>query len=340
MGRNVIGIYPGNGPSDDKAAGVRSLLPRDLTALANQSWVTLLSPAIHTMLRTRWQHADANVYVNGTNSNFLKVNTLTLISGRALLEQDVEQRSSVVVIDNNLQKKLFPENVSPLGQVIFVGSLPCRVIGVARSQSSYQDTRLSLWMPWSTVGSRLLGRNWFDAIIVSIQEKIPSSIAERAITTLLTRQHGQQDFFMINSDEFVKSIEKTNFALTLFLSVVALISLIVGGIGVMNIMLVSVTERTRETGIRMAVGARRYDIRLQFLTEAVLICLMGAFLGIVISFGVGKLFSIFVQSIQMIFSFYSLLIAVTCAVLVGILSGWFPALQASRLDPAEALTRE
>ncbi|WAT04081.1 FtsX-like permease family protein [Rouxiella badensis] len=145
---------------------------------------------------------------------------------------------------------------------------------------------------------------------------------------------------MQDSAAFVSSIEKTSFALTLFLSLIALISLLVGGIGVMNIMLVSVTERTRETGVRMAVGARPRDIQWQFLTEAVLLCLIGAAIGVTVSLGLGAVLALFIPSWQMVFSLKAMLIAVGCAVVVGMLSGWLPAWQAARLDPAEALARE
>jgi len=154
------------------------------------------------------------------------------------------------------------------------------------------------------------------------------------------RLHGQQDFFILDSADFVRTVENTGFALTLFLLVMALISLLVGGIGVMNIMLVSVTERTRETGIRMAVGARQRDIQRQFLAEAILLCVAGAIAGVVLSLGIGTLLSLFIQRWQMVFSLQAILIAVLSSVVVGILSGWLPARLAARLDPAEALTRE
>jgi macrolide transport system ATP-binding/permease protein len=195
-------------------------------------------------------------------------------------------------------------------------------------------------MPWSTVTSRLLGQAWFDSIAISLGNQTPSLFAKETIQTLLMRQHGQQDFFILDSADFVRTIENTGFALTLFLLLIALISLLVGGIGVMNIMLVSVTERTRETGIRMAVGARQRDIQRQFLAEAILLCLTGAMIGVLLSLGAGMVISLFIQRWQMVFSTQAILIAVVSSVVVGILSGWLPARQAARLDPAEALTRE
>ena len=143
-----------------------------------------------------------------------------------------------------------------------------------------------------------------------------------------------------NSDSILQTIEKTTATLTLLISSIAVISLIVGGIGVMNIMLVSVTERTREIGIRMAVGARQQDILQQFLIEAVMVCLLGGTLGIIFSFGVSAIFSLFVSSMQMAFSIWSLVAAFLCSSLIGVLFGYLPARNAARLDPIEALARE
>lgn len=340
LGGNIVTLYPGKGFGDDQAAGVRSLRPRDLVALETQPWITDITPNVSSTLRIRWQRVDTNAGVNGVSAGFLKINNLTLTAGRGLLPRDVERQSSVVVIDENLRKKLFSPTTEPLGQIIMVGPLPCRVVGVARSLSSFGGNNLNVWMPWSTVTSRLLGQAWFSSIAISLGNQKQSPVAKEAIRRLLMRLHGQQDFFILDSADFVRTVENTGFALTLFLLVMALISLLVGGIGVMNIMLVSVTERTRETGIRMAVGARQRDIQRQFLAEAILLCVAGAIAGVVLSLGIGTLLSLFIQRWQMVFSLQAILIAVLSSVVVGILSGWLPARLAARLDPAEALTRE
>lgn len=340
LGSNVITLYPGHGMGDDRAAGIRSLVPRDLEALASLPWVKQVSPGITTSLRVRWQRVDTNAAVNGVSDSALKLNNLALLSGRGLLPQDIKRQSQVVVIDDNLRKKLFPPSVSPLGQVIIVGMLPCVIVGVVRSQSLFSDNVLSLWMPWTTAGYRLLEQGWFNTIAVQLYDDVPTAKAEQALQAVLTRLHGRHDFYVRNSDVFVQSLSKTSFALTLFLSLIALVSLLVGGIGVMNIMLVCVVERTRETGIRMAVGARQRDIRRQFLTEAIIVCLVGSLVGILLSFALGWGLSLITQQWRMIFSLQTLLIAVGCAVVVGLLSGWLPARNAARLDPAQALTRE
>ncbi|WP_455814670.1 MacB family efflux pump subunit [Pseudomonas graminis] len=340
LGGNILTLYPGKGFGDDQAAGIRSLRPRDLVALEALPGVTDVTPNVSSALRIRWQRADTNATVSGGSAGFLKIKNLKLIAGRGLLPRDVERQSSVVVIDENLRNKLFPPATEPLGKIIMVGPVPCRIVGVARSLSSFGDNSLNAWMPWSTVTSRLQGQTWFSSIAVSLDNQTPIVTAKEAIQIRLKRLHGQQDFFILDSADFVRTIENTGFALTLFLLVIALISLLVGGIGVMNIMLVSVTERTRETGIRMAVGARQRDIQRQFLAEAILLCLAGAMIGVVLSLGIGTVASLFIQRWQMVFSVQAILIAVLSSVVVGILSGWLPARQAARLDPAEALTRE
>lgn len=340
LGGNILTVYPGKGFGDDQAAGIRSLRPRDLAALEAQPWITDITPMVSSTLRIRWQRADTSATVSGASPGLLKINALTLVAGRGLLHRDIERQSSVVVIDENLRKKLFPPTTEPLGQIIMVGPLACKVVGVARSTSSFGGNNLNMWMPWSTVTSRLLGQAWFSSIAISLDNQTSGAAAKAIIQTLLMRLHGQQDFFILDSADFVRTIENTGFALTLFLLVMALISLLVGGIGVMNIMLVSVTERTRETGIRMAVGARQRDIQRQFLAEAILLCLAGAVTGVILSLGIGSLISLFIQRWQMVFSTKAILIAVLSSVVVGILSGWLPARQAARLDPAEALTRE
>jgi macrolide transport system ATP-binding/permease protein len=340
LGGNVITLHPGKGFGDDEAASRRSLGPRDLKLLLAQPWVKAATPNVNASLRIRWQRADTNASVNGTSAEFLETSNLETLAGRSLLPRDVAQNGSVVIINQALQQKLFPTGIDPLGQIILVGTQPCRIVGVMRSTSAYNNGALTLWMPWTTASSRLLGQNWFSSIAVSLENGLTSESAKKAIQSLLTRLHGRQDFYMQDSAAFVSSIEKTSFALTLFLSLIALISLLVGGIGVMNIMLVSVTERTRETGVRMAVGARPRDIQWQFLTEAVLLCLIGAAIGVTVSLGLGVVLALFIPSWQMVFSLKAMLIAVGCAVVVGMLSGWLPAWQAARLDPAEALARE
>ena len=177
-----------------------------------------------------------------------------------------------------------------------------------------------------------MGQSWLNSITVRVKEGFDSAEAEQQLTRLLSLRHGKKDFFTWNMDGVLKTVEKTTRTLQLFLTLVAVISLVVGGIGVMNIMLVSVTERTREIGIRMAVGARASDVLQQFLIEAVLVCLVGGALGITLS--------LLIAFTLQLFSPLALLLAFLCSTVTGILFGWLPARNAARLDPVDALARE
>ncbi|VEC93020.1 ABC transporter [Salmonella enterica subsp. enterica] len=163
--------------------------------------------------------------------------------------------------------------------------MPVIVIGVAEEKPSMygNSNLLQVWLPYSTMSDRIMGQSWLNSITVRVKDGVDSDQAEQQLTRLLTLRHGKKDFFTWNMDSVLKTAEKTTYTLQLFLTLVAVISLVVGGIGVMNIMLVSVTERTREIGIRMAVGARASDVLQQFLIEAVLVCLVGGALGISLS---------------------------------------------------------
>jgi len=202
------------------------------------------------------------------------------------------------------------------------------------------STSLSIWVPYTTVMSRMLGQSHVSSITVRVDDATPMDAAQAAISRLLVMRHGTEDFFLSNSAEIRDTIEQTTRTMTLLISAIAAIALLVGGIGVMNIMLVSVTERTREIGVRMAVGARQSDIRQQFLIEAVLVCLLGGLLGVGLSLVVGWVFDTFAPDFRMLFSTGSIVAAFACSSLIGVAFGFLPARNAAQLDPVEALARE
>lgn len=173
-----------------------------------------------------------------------------------------------------------------------------------------------------------------------IKDDVDLSVAEHAIEKIMVQRHGSKDFFIFNSDSVRQMMESTKATTSALIAAIAFISLVVGGIGVMNIMLVSVTERTREIGVRMAVGARSNDILQQFLIEAILVCLIGGLLGITLSLFIGVIFSYFVSIFPMVFSLTAIIAAFLCSSFVGIVFGYFPARRAARLDPIHALERE
>ncbi len=342
IGTNTLDVYPGRDFGDDKATSIRTLAPADLDAIAAQPYVHSVTPSTQRGLRLRYRSVDINGTVNGVSDSFFRVRDIQMARGAAFTASDVRHQSQVVVIDQNTQRKLFPDGADPVGKIILVGNLPCTVIGVSQEKKSMfgENKSLNIWLPYSTGASRLFGQQHFDSITVRIRDDQPTKAAEDSIVKLLTMRHGSKDFFTFNMDSIVKTAERTSQSLTLLLSLIAVISLVVGGIGVMNIMLVSVTERTREIGIRMAVGARQSDVLQQFLTEAVLVCLVGGLIGVTLSYGISFLFSLFVKQWQMIFSLGAVVSAFLCATLIGVLFGYLPARNAARLDPIEALARE
>ncbi|MCE4062573.1 MacB family efflux pump subunit [Pandoraea sputorum] len=342
IGTNTINIYPGKDWGDNRATAIQTLVPEDVHALSEQIYMDSATPETARSLLLRYRNVDASAMVTGVGEHFFQVRGMKIGQGIAFGADEVRRQAQVAVIDQNTRRKLFGANQNPLGEVIFVGNLPCVVIGVTvEKKSAFGDTKsLNIWVPYTTAAGRLFGQRNVDSITVRVRDGQPSKAAEKSLETLMTQRHGRKDFFTYNMDSVVKTVEKTSQSLTLLLSLIAVISLVVGGIGVMNIMIVSVTERTREIGIRMAVGARQSDIMQQFLVEAVMVCLMGGAIGIALSFGASFLFSLFVEKWKMVFSMGSVVTAFLCSTLIGVVFGFMPARNAARLDPVEALARD
>ena len=202
------------------------------------------------------------------------------------------------------------------------------------------SSSLNMHAPYTTVMNRISGSKKIGSITVKIDDSVDTTAAEKGITELLKMRHGKKDFFIMNSDTIKQTIESTTGTMKLLISSIAFISLIVGGIGVMNIMLVSVTERTKEIGVRMAIGARQGNILQQFLIEAILICLIGGITGVMISGLIGLIFNLFVKDFTMAFSAFSIVAAVLFSTLIGVIFGYMPAKRAAQLDPINALARE
>ncbi|MFL1546447.1 MULTISPECIES: MacB family efflux pump subunit [Pseudomonas] len=342
IGSNTIDIFSGTSFGDSRASAIETLMPSDVEALNQLYYVDSATPVVGRNLLLRFGNIDVDAQVNGVSDRYFTVKGLKLEAGIAFSESDARRQAQVVVIDHNTRHRLFGPNVDPLGQVILVGNLPCTVIGVtADNKNMFAASKaLNVWVPYETAAGRLLGQRHLDSITVRIKDGQPSKVVEDNVNKLMLQRHGTKDFFTNNLDSIMQTVQKTSRSLALLLSLIAVISLLVGGIGVMNIMLVSVTERTREIGIRMAVGARQSDIRQQFLVEAVMVCLIGGMIGISLSFAIGYLFSLFVKEWEMVFSLGSIVTAFACSTMIGIVFGFVPARNAARLDPIEALARD
>ncbi|EXB88068.1 MacB family efflux pump subunit [Acinetobacter sp. 272263] len=343
LGTNTITIYQGRGFGDNsRSSQVRTLIPADADALADQPYVQGVSPTVNNSVTGRFKDTEASITVNGVSDQFFDVRGLNFTAGQAFDKFAINERSQDVVIDSNTQKTLFADGSDPIGQVILLGSVPSRVIGVVEANAGmFGSDSLNVYLPYSTVMSRMLGQSNVRSIIVRVKDEYSSSAAENAILSLLEQRHGAQDVYSQNSDSIRETIENTTKTMTLLVSAIAVISLVVGGIGVMNIMLVSVTERTQEIGVRMAVGARQSDILQQFLIEAILVCILGGILGVLLSLGLGQLVTKLSNgSFQMAYSTTSMIAAFVCSSMIGIVFGFLPARNAAQLDPVAALSRE
>ena len=341
LGTSTLEIYAGSGFGDRNADKITTLRSSDADFLAQQSFVHSTTPNLSTSVYFRINNLAVTGTVNGVGEQFFAVRGYTISKGIAFDQTAVMASAQEAVIDENTVKRLFSDQ-DPIGKILMVGQLPVRIIGVAtRQQQGFGNNEsLNIWLPYTTVTNRMVGQTSLRSITVRINDNVDLNIAEQAINKIMLQRHGSKDFFIFNSDSVRETVNSSAWVLTLLISTIALISLIVGGIGVMNIMLVSVTERTREIGVRMAVGARSSDILQQFLIEAVLVCLIGGTLGIVLSFIIGFIFNYFVTSFAMSFSIISIIAAFSCSTMIGIIFGYVPAKRAAKLDPIYALERE
>jgi macrolide transport system ATP-binding/permease protein len=342
IGTNTIDVYPGKDFGDDDPRYQQALKYDDLLAIQKQPWVRSATPAVSKSLRLRASNIDVAASAEGVGAQYFNVYGMTFSEGNTFNELQLNSRAQVVVLDSNTRRQLFPHKAKVVGEVILVGNMPATIIGVAdEKQSMFGSSKiLRVWLPYSTMAGRVMGQSWLNSITVRVQEGYDSATAEQQLVRLLELRHGKKDVFTWNMDSILKTAEKTTHTLQLFLTLVAVIALVVGGIGVMNIMLVSVTERTREIGIRMAVGARASDVLQQFLIEAVLVCLVGGALGVSLSLMIAFILQLFLPGWEIGFSPLALLTAFLCSTLTGVLFGWLPARNAARLDPVDALARE
>ena len=343
MGTNTINIFPGSGFGDTRSRRIKTLTVDDANVLAQQSYLSSTTPNTSANGMLVYRNISVNGQLSGVGDQYFDVKGLKVESGRLFNANDVKEVASVVVIDQNAKEELFPDGEDPLGKVIIFKKQPLVVIGVTEKQDSVFGAMdsLSLWSPYTTVMTKVTGERDISSIVVKVKDDVSSQVAEKNLTNLLTVKHGgQKDFFTYNTDSIKKTIESTTNTMTLLISCIALISLVVGGIGVMNIMLVSVTERTREIGIRMAIGARQFNILEQFLIEAILICMIGGVIGVLLSYLIGLAFNSVVTSFAMSFSVGSVVLALACSTMIGVVFGFMPAKNASKLNPIEALSRD
>ena len=341
LGTNTIDIYAGRGFGDVRAGLARPLATGDLNALARLDYVDSVTPLIMTSVTLRRGNVNRTTQASGVGAGFFRVRGYGFATGQAFGDAAVRAQAQEAVIDDNTRRALFGPNGAAVGEVILVGSVPVRVVGVTAPKSSvfYADDTLNVWIPYTTAMARLTGQDSFRSLTLRINDGANTKAAEEGVTRLLASRHGKNDFFLFNNDTVRRTVEQTSRTNQLLVSAIAVISLIVGGIGVMNIMLVSVVERVQEIGIRMAVGARRSDILQQFLIEAVLVCVIGGVVGIALALAVAAGFARTGDGTAMVVSGASIVVAVAVSSVIGIVFGLLPARNASRLDPVAALAQ-
>lgn len=340
LGTDTITIHPGIDAGDLNSGKVATLTDEDSRDLANMTYLNGVSPVNSFSGVLVYNNVSVNSQAQGVNEQYLSIKGKKIAEGRSFSKEDVDQNNSVVVIDSNIRGKLFP-GTNALGKVILFNKQPFEVVGVTAPNTGMlaQNSSLEIFVPYTTMISKVTGNRKISSIIVRLQPDINSKLAEKGVTEFLKAKHGIKDFHTSNMDTIKQTVESTVTTMTMLISSIGFISLVVGGIGVMNIMLVSVTERTREIGIRMAIGARQYSILEQFLIESILICLIGGGLGIIVSFMIGQLFSRFL-GFPFIFSVDAIIAAICCSTLIGVIFGFMPARNASQLNPIDALSRE
>ncbi|TPW33356.1 MacB family efflux pump subunit [Martelella alba] len=341
LGTNTLEIFAGKGFGDVRAGKITTLTVADADALSGQPYAAAVTPTVSTSKTVRYGSTESNALVSGVGAQYFAAKGLELSEGRLFDATSVKSMAQDVVIDANTKDALFPET-SPVGKVIFAGDVPLRIVGVVKAQQSGfgSSGNLQLYLPYTAVQARFLGDTSLRSIILQVNDAYSMDDAQTSVTHFLTQRHGTEDFYILNTDDIRQTITSTTQTLTLLVTMIAVISLVVGGIGVMNIMLVSVSERVSEIGVRMAVGARQSDILRQFLIEAVIVCLVGGLLGIGGALAIGFVFSLFVSSFSLVYSATSIVAAVVCSSMIGIAFGYLPARNASRLDPVAALSGE
>ena len=341
IGTNTINIYPGKNFGDLRAGKVKSLSVDDSRILGMQNYLDYSTPNTSTSGVITYKNLSLNANLRGGGVNSLAVNGIEIQTGRSFEVSDIANSSSVVIIDQNTKNSFFKDE-NPLGKNIFFNQKPLKIIGIAKEDENAfgGSDNLRLYAPFSTVINKITGDRHIHSITVKVKDDTNAQLAEEAIVSILTQKHGKKDFFTRNSDTIKKTVESTMATMRLLISSIALISLIVGGIGVMNIMLVSVSERTKEIGIRMAIGAKESDILIQFLIEAIILCIIGGIIGLFTAYSFGYLFNSISGNFYMKFSTMPAIIALMSSCLVGTIFGYLPAKNASKLNPIDALLQE
>ncbi len=350
LGENVITINAGSVNQGGVRLGSqanKSLTVGDAKAIAEQiSSVSRVSPGVMAGVQIVFGNQNWFTRVTGASPDFLQIRHWPLQRGSSFSDQDVDMGADVCIIGRTVAQNLFGER-NPVGQTIRVSSIPFRVIGqlVAKGQSTFgQDQDDTMILPYTTVQKKISGITWLQNITVSAVSPEQMEVAQAQIAALLRQRHHLRadepdDFIIRVPADIAQTRDQAQAVMRVLLAAIASVSLVVGGIGIMNIMLVSVTERTREIGVRMAVGATEHDVRRQFLSEAITLSMFGGAIGVGFGYIASSVLSTILRWPTLI-PLYTVFIAVAFSAAVGVIFGYYPARKAASLDPIEALRYE
>ncbi len=350
MGTNVVFIAAGSGrPGGVRVGygGVKTLTIDDMKAILREiPLIKEAAPSVNSRKQIVYGNQNWSTVINGTTPNYFEIRNWSIQSGSVFSDEEVDLAANVCVIGTTVAKNLFLDE-DPVGKTLRIGNIPFRVDGVLESKGQNvigQDQDDAVYAPYTTVQRKLSGITWVQFINASAISPVASVAAVAPITSLLRERHrirtgDDDDFFVRTQSEVADLMNKTQGVMTMLLGGIASVSLLVGGIGIMNIMLVSVTERTREIGVRMAVGATESDVQQQFLVEAVTLSMMGGAIGILFGLVGSALISNFLSWPTLV-SVKAIVTAALFSGAVGIFFGYYPARKAARLDPIEALRYE
>ena len=357
MGSNMIMIHPGadmRGGVRQDASSMETLKQTDYDAIKDEcNYISAISPSVSS--NGQWINGNNNTQssIYGVNQDYLTIRQLKIADGEMFTDSDIKTAAKVCVLGQTVVDYLFPDGSDPIGRVVRFNSIPFRVIGVLKKKgynSMGMDQDDLVLAPYTTVIKRILAQTYLSEIVCSAITEEASEPAQDQITQILRRTHklkdatdtteGDDDDFNIRSQEEISSMmNSTMSTITILLGSVAGISLIVGGIGIMNIMYVSVTERTREIGLRMSVGARGIDILNQFLIEAILLSVTGGIIGVILGVSISVSLQQFAHVATQIEP-WSIIMSFAVCTFTGVFFGWYPAKKAARLDPIEAIRYE
>ncbi len=357
MGSNMIMISPGadmRGGVRQDASSMETLKQADYQSIKDEcNYISAISPTVNSSGQWIYGNNNTQSSIYGVNQDYLSIRQLKVADGEMFTDTDIKAASKVCILGQTVVDYLFPDGSDPIGKVVRFNSIPFRVIGVLKKKgynSMGMDQDDLVLAPYTTVMKRIMAQTYLGGIVCSAITEEASQPAQDQITEILRRNHklkdatdtteADEDNFNIRSQEEISSMmNSTMSTITILLESVAGISLLVGGIGIMNIMYVSVTERTREIGLRMSVGARGIDILNQFLIEAILLSVTGGIIGVILGVSLSLSLNYFFHIATQIEP-WSIIMSCAVCTFTGVFFGWYPAKKAARLDPIEAIRYE